>query len=344
MAKVPHIELLCRGVKAWNARRGEEDFVPDFTHIDLRNADLRRADFSEADFDGARMINVDLRDANLERARLNGVNVTRVHFGMAKLTSIEFKGADFTRACFRGAVFDQAVGLDMKVRHGNYTDARLYGCRLEMTHLYNCDLTGADFRGSALPSSLLKRVVIDPAQSAELKSAGCRIELANRPRREEWVDWDAFDVRRGDAEFGSIIHEGRAYWIAEGRWDFFISHASEDKEAVARPLAAALAARAQRVWYDELSIKEKVIARGTEASVFGIVVASPRFFGRRWTEAEIEALEHKRMFLVLHEMNAEDLGKVRPALAGRFCLRADIGSDSLADALLDAARQPERDP
>lgn len=349
MAKIPHIELLCRGVKAWNARREDEYFVPDLTHIDLRNADLRGADLSAVDFDGSRMINVDLRDANLAHARLNGVNVTRVHFGMANLTSVEFKGADFTRVCFVRAVVDQAVGLDMKVRHGNYTDARLRGCRLEMTHLYNCDLTGADFSASELPSSLLKRVVFDPPQGAALKNAGCRIELANQPRRDEWVDWNAFDVRRCDAEFGAIIHEGRAYWIAEGRWDFFISHASEDKEAVARPLAVALTARAQRVWYDELSIKvgdslEKVIALGTQASVFGIVVASPRFFGRRWTEAEITALEHKRVFLVLHDMSAEDLCKIRPSLAGRFCLRADIGPDILADALLDAARQPERDP
>ena len=37
-------------------------------------------------------------------------------------------------------------------------------------------------------------------------------------------------------------------------WDVFISHASEDKDAIAAPLAQALAERGLRVWYDELSL------------------------------------------------------------------------------------------
>jgi hypothetical protein len=99
------------------------------------------------------------------------------------------------------------------------------------------------------------------------------------------------------------------------------------------------------VWFDELTIKagdklDEVIAIGARASVFGVAVISPRFFGRRWTEAELVALEQKRVFLVLHEMTAEDLAKLRPALADRLCLRADRGPAAVAQALVDAARQP----
>jgi hypothetical protein len=34
------------------------------------------------------------------------------------------------------------------------------------------------------------------------------------------------------------------------KWDVFISHASEDKETVARPLAQCLERSGLRVWYD----------------------------------------------------------------------------------------------
>ena len=42
---------------------------------------------------------------------------------------------------------------------------------------------------------------------------------------------------------------------AQESWDVFISHASEDKKAIAAPLAQALLARGLRVWYDDLSLK-----------------------------------------------------------------------------------------
>jgi hypothetical protein len=37
-------------------------------------------------------------------------------------------------------------------------------------------------------------------------------------------------------------------------YDVFISHASEDKDVVARPLATALVARGWTAWLDELEI------------------------------------------------------------------------------------------
>jgi hypothetical protein len=38
-------------------------------------------------------------------------------------------------------------------------------------------------------------------------------------------------------------------------WDVFISHATEDKAAIAQPLAEALRARGLRVWYDDFSLR-----------------------------------------------------------------------------------------
>ncbi|WP_415937973.1 toll/interleukin-1 receptor domain-containing protein [Streptomyces sp. 039-1] len=63
-------------------------------------------------------------------------------------------------------------------------------------------------------------------------------------------------------------------------WDVFISHASEDKEAVARPLRNALTKLGVTVWLDEAQIRighslRRKIDEGIRASRFGIVVLSP---------------------------------------------------------------------
>ena len=46
-------------------------------------------------------------------------------------------------------------------------------------------------------------------------------------------------------------------------YDVFISHASEDKNSVVRPLAEALVARGLKVWYDEFELR----IRGTGTSI-----------------------------------------------------------------------------
>ena len=43
--------------------------------------------------------------------------------------------------------------------------------------------------------------------------------------------------------------------INDKQWDVFISHASEDKEDVAKPFAEKLRSMGLNVWYDEFSLK-----------------------------------------------------------------------------------------
>lgn len=74
------------------------------------------------------------------------------------------------------------------------------------------------------------------------------------------------------------------YIIKEDRsiYDVFLSHASEDKDEVARPLAEMLQGRGLKVWYDETELKigdnliQKINA-GISASRFGILVLSNSF-------------------------------------------------------------------
>ena len=64
--------------------------------------------------------------------------------------------------------------------------------------------------------------------------------------------------------------------------DVFICHASEDKDAVARPLAEALREWHLDVWYDEFSMKvgdslREAIDRGLASCRYGVVIVSPAF-------------------------------------------------------------------
>src|SRR5690606_41724243 len=63
--------------------------------------------------------------------------------------------------------------------------------------------------------------------------------------------------------------------------DVFISHASEDKDEIVRPLAIALRNAGLSVWYDEFELKigdslRQKIDKGLSKSRFGIVVLSKR--------------------------------------------------------------------
>ncbi len=81
----------------------------------------------------------------------------------------------------------------------------------------------------------------------------------------------------------------------EKEYDVFISHASEDKETVAHPLADALKSNGLSVWYDEFELKigdslRRKIDKGIANSNFGIIVISRDFINKGWTNYELDGL------------------------------------------------------
>ena len=78
-------------------------------------------------------------------------------------------------------------------------------------------------------------------------------------------------------------------------WDVFISHASEDKESLVRPLAEALKEYGVKVWYDSFNLRPglslgRSIDAGIAGAEFGIVVVSPHFIAKEWPRYEFDAL------------------------------------------------------
>src|SRR5215211_933525 len=129
-------------------------------------------------------------------------------------------------------------------------------------------------------------------------------------------------------------------------WDVFISHAFEDKE-FARALADSLSKNGLRVWFDEFELKvgdslRRSIDTGLSKSKFGIVVLSPNFFSKEWTQKELDALtarETKRRKIILpvwHNISAKEIKRYSPMLADRFAIDSIAGIDETAKKLLSS--------
>lgn len=82
---------------------------------------------------------------------------------------------------------------------------------------------------------------------------------------------------------------------ADTAYDVFISHASEDKDKIVRSLANALVGKGLRVWYDEFTLRigdslRQKIDRGLAQSRVGLVVLSPAFVAKGWTNYELDGI------------------------------------------------------
>src|SRR3990167_4967579 len=84
------------------------------------------------------------------------------------------------------------------------------------------------------------------------------------------------------------------------KYDFFISHASEDKDTFVRELALVLEEKGFSVWYDEftLSIGDSLtqsINKGVKNSLYGLIILSKNFFEKQWTKKELNAFLSKEI-------------------------------------------------
>lgn len=111
-------------------------------------------------------------------------------------------------------------------------------------------------------------------------------------------------------------------------YDVFISHASEDKEDVVRPLANALVKRGLRVWYDEFELKigdslRRKIDRGLSKSRFGIVILSKDFIRKGWTNYELDGIISKAntgeqvLLPIWHGITKKEVLDFSPSLADK---------------------------
>ena len=118
-------------------------------------------------------------------------------------------------------------------------------------------------------------------------------------------------------------------------YDFFISHATEDKDEIVRDLANALIEVGFDVWYDEFELKigdslRKKIDQGLSKSRYGIVIVSPSFVQKNWTEYELNGMVaremngHKVILPIWHKVSKNEVLEFSPSLADKMALNTSI--------------------
>lgn len=110
--------------------------------------------------------------------------------------------------------------------------------------------------------------------------------------------------------------------------DVFISHASEDKEDFVRPLATALVSKGLVVWYDEFTLRigdslRQKIDRGLANSRVGLVVLSPSFIAKGWTNYELDGIVTRTvsgeqiLLPIWHNITKQQVIDFSPSLADK---------------------------
>ncbi|SIR68797.1 toll/interleukin-1 receptor domain-containing protein [Pseudacidovorax sp. RU35E] len=136
----------------------------------------------------------------------------------------------------------------------------------------------------------------------------------------------------------------------EIKYDLFISHASEDKEDLVRPLALALEKRGVQVWYDEFTLKvgdslRRSIDSGLSNSRFGTIVLSSSFFSKNWTNYELDGMTaqemsgRKMILPIWHKVSKDEVMRFSPSIADKVALNTSLlNIDEIAEQLADVVR------
>lgn len=179
-----------------------------------------------------------------------------------------------------------------------------------------------------------------------------RVSVTNLPRPEPMAP-----ARHHHVDLASIAQSAASYGGDDQppvppehkQYDVFVSHATEDKASIVRPLAKALESRGLTVWYDEFELRlgaslRRSIDAGLANSRFGVVVLSAAFFSKGWTNYELDGLVTRQVHegldqLILplwHHVTKDEVIQYSPSLADKVALRT---SDKTVDEIADEIAQ-----
>jgi hypothetical protein len=120
-------------------------------------------------------------------------------------------------------------------------------------------------------------------------------------------------------------------------YDFFVSHASEDKDEIVIPLVAELRALGCSVWYDDFVLKvgdsiRRTVDKGLAGSTYGIVILSSSFFAKEWPQYELDSLitrelqGSKVVLPIWHRVTKDEVLKYSLKLADKVALNSSTMS------------------
>lgn len=138
-------------------------------------------------------------------------------------------------------------------------------------------------------------------------------------------------------------------------YDVFISHASEDKDAIVRALANALEAEGLKVWYDEFTLRigdslRQKIDRGLATSRVGLVVLSPSFISKGWTNYELDGIVTRTvsgeqiLLPIWHNITKQEVIDFSPSLADKVARSTATHTvEEIAEEIADLLRGEEHE-
>ena len=164
--------------------------------------------------------------------------------------------------------------------------------------------------------------------AAEKKLQNEKMQFQRNLRRE------IESTKQASTKIQSSIQEQR---LKEAKYDLFISHASDDKKDLVRPLVKELEALGVKVWYDEFTLKvgdslRKRIDHGLANSKYGTVVLSSSFFAKNWPQYELDGMVakemngHKMILPIWHKVSKDEVLRFSPTLADKVALNSSINS------------------
>jgi hypothetical protein len=151
----------------------------------------------------------------------------------------------------------------------------------------------------------------------------------------------------------SLVRPREALAVPEGEdgpYDVFISYASEDEEAVARPLYEGLTAAGLKVWFAPLSLsigdsQRKEIDRGIATSRFSTVILAKNYAKKSWTNYELNGLVvqdvggTQRLLPIWHDISKQDVINFSPSLADKVARKtSDRTIPEIADEIAKVIR------
>ena len=124
---------------------------------------------------------------------------------------------------------------------------------------------------------------------------------------------------------------------SDREYDVFVSHASEDKDTVARPLAERLRQLGLKVWFDEFELKigdslRRKIDKGLANSKFGVVVLSKSFIKKGWANYELDGIITKSVsgqqvvLPIWHDITKQEVIDYSPSLADKLARNTAINT------------------
>lgn len=171
----------------------------------------------------------------------------------------------------------------------------------------------------------------------ERKAAEATIELNEQTKVQNRILRD--DVKKLNETIAELKDRQKTAKPSPHEFDVFISHANGDKEEFVSGLTDALVKLGISIWYDANTLEwgdnwKLQIANGLKKCRFGIVVISPEFLGREWTEKELRELLQRQnesgekvILPLLYKMTVEDLKKSYPQVADLQALAVSPGTD-----------------